>query len=645
MKRYRKSRTAIFLALCCWCAVSAGCGRRLVGRVPVQSVPDGGADDADAGSADVSDAADASDALDAPDAPPPTLPEVCTSEGWCWTHPLPTSDRFVQAFAIGDDDLWLIGASGTIVRFAGGVWSTIPSPPTDALSAIWASASDDVWVGGIGGPFHWDGHAWTQTGITSSPSDRVVNGLWGCAPNDVWAVGPVVSRWDGAQWNYVSMPIVPGEFQAVWGSACDDVWVGFLDDAVGSGKILHWDGSAWLTTETRPAEELTGTGPDDVWSLAQGQLFQWSGLGPGTLRDSSTSSLFPVGAAAVGTMNDAHAVTLFAGGGGAGTSLPVAAPPEVSSLFGRSANDIWGFGDLGVVTRWDGAAWTAELPGWALSRDAGVRVTGSGPTDLWAIVGATLLHGDGSTWVAMLGPQDVGGRIYDVWARAPDDVWVLGGDALIHRLTGAGWQTDDPPPRGATTPEMRKIWGNGPDDVWIVRGRNSLLHWDGASWISRQPPVDNLVDVWAVGPNDAWVVGDAVAHWRGDGWDAPRSPAVPGSTPFTAVGGNGPTDVWVLAGSYVWKMSDDYTTFIEAFGTGSRVVALSPTGTVGIWVLIQDDTFAVSRLYRLTGTDPTTDTFQGPLGPAGLNDLWAGPDGTLWATGTGGALIRRRPTP
>jgi hypothetical protein len=428
----------------------------------------------------------------------------------------------------------------------------------------------------------------------------------------------------------------------LWGSACDDVWVGFLDDAVGSGKILHWDGTSWLTTESRPAEQLVGTGADDVWSLAQGQLFQWSGLGPGTLRDSRTLNLFPVGAAAVGTMNDAHAVTLFAGGGG--TSLPVAAPPEVSALWGRSANDIWGLGDLGVVTRWDGAAWNAQLPGWALSRDAGTRVTGSGPTDLWAVVGATLLHGDGSSWAPALAPQDVGGRIYDVWARAPDDVWVLGGDALIHRWTGTDWQTDDPPPRGATTPEMRKISGTGPDDVWIVRGRNSLLHWDGASWISRQPPVDNLVDVWGLGPNDAWVVGDAVAHWRGDGWDAPRSPAVPGS-PFTAVGGNGPTDVWVLAGSYVWKMSDDYTTFVEAFGSGSRAVALSPTGTVGIWVMFQDDTFAVSRLYRLTGTDPTTDVTQGPLGPGGLNDLWAQPDGTLWAAGAGGSLIRRRPTP
>jgi hypothetical protein len=527
------------------------------------------------------------------------------------------------------------------VRFAGGAWSTIPSP-TEGLSAIWASAGDDVWVGGPSGPFHWDGQSWTQVPPPTSPSARPVNAIWGCAPNDVWAMGPVATHWDGRQLSYVDMPIAAGGFRAVWGSACDDVWAGFLDDALGSGRIAHWNGSAWLTTANRPAEQIAGTGADDVWSLAQGQLFHWNGLGAGTLEDTRTLSLFPVGAAAVGTMNDAHVISVFTRGGA--TSLPTPAPDAVSALWGRSASDLWGFGARGVATHWDGAAWTAQLPGWALSGDDAVRVTGSGPTDLWAVVGSTLLHGDGLTWRTALTSQEVGGRIFDLWARAPDDVWVLGGDALIHHWTGAAWHTEDPPPRGATTPEMRAISGTGPADVWILRGRNSVLHWDGLSWISRQPLVDNLVDIWAPGPNEVWVVGDAVSHWRGDGWSPPRIPFAIGSTPFTAVGGSGPTDVWILAGGYAMKVSDDYWDLTVVMSSSWRAVSLSSAGTSGgVWVLFQDGT-AASRLYRITGDQPA-DVGAVLLAPAGLNDLWAAPDGTLWAAGVGGAVIRKRPSP
>src|SRR4029077_2912158 len=104
------------------------------------------------------------------------------------------------------------------------------------------------------------------------------------------------------------------------------------DASLGVGRIAHWDGSAWMTTEDRPAEQITGTGSDDVWSLAQGQLYHWSGLGPSTLQDSHTLSLFPLGAGAVGTMNDSHTVAVHPRGGAA-TSLPAPAPAGVSALW------------------------------------------------------------------------------------------------------------------------------------------------------------------------------------------------------------------------------------------------------------------------------------------------------------------------
>jgi hypothetical protein len=609
------ARKAIAWLLFCLVGTGLGCGRRFVGRLSADAGGDGPV--------------------------VPDFPEVCTSEGWCWTHPLPTSDRFVQAFAVGPDDLWLIGASGTIVRFAGGVWSAVPSP-TSALSAIWATAPNDVWVGSPVGPYHWDGGSWTMVPTIASPGGRPVHAIWGCASNDVWVVGSLALHWDGSQLTYPAMPILPGALRAVWGSACDDVWAGALVDGSGAGRIMRWDGANWFDIASQPAEQIAGTGPDDIWSLAQGQLFHWTAPGAATLHNSRTLNLFPVGTDAVGTMDDRQAISIVARNGA--TSSPAAAPDAVSGLWGRAANDIWGFGALGVAAHWNGTSWTEALPGWALTHDDVVKVTGSGPTDLWAIAGGTVLYWDGELWRPALTPQQVGGTVYDVWARAPDDVWVLGGDALIHRWNGAAWRTEDPPPRGTTSPDMRAISGTGPDDVWILRGTNSVLHWDGQSWISRQPIIERPVDIWAAGPDEAWVVGDdGVSHWQDGSWNQPRLPVGFGSTPLTAVAGSSPGDVWMLAAGYLLKVSDDQRDVSIVMSSDWRAAALAPIATGGVWVVFEDGIEA-SRLYRVTNTDPST-FGTAVIGPAGLNDLWLASDGTLWAAGDGGALVRKRPAP
>jgi hypothetical protein len=635
-------------------AAGVGCGRMVIGHLPAGGRPDGSSDlPTDAGGDTAGDTA--VDSTGDATVGVPNLPQVCTSDGWCWTHPLPSSDRFVAAYQVAPDDLWFIGANGTIVRYAGGNWSALPSP-TNRLSAIWASGSDNVWVGGPAGPFHWDGGAWMLVPPPTSPEARAVNGIWGCGPDDVWVMGTVATHWHAGQLTFVPMQIEAGGFRAVWGTACNDVWAGFVDDSLGSGRVLHFDGTSWTTTANRPAEQLIGTGTDDVWSQAQGQLFQWSGLAAGTQRDGRTLDLFSAGNAAIGTLNDARAVSLFARGGGMST-LPALAPDAVMSLWGRASDDIWGFGARGVATHWQGSSWTAQLPGWAISAGAASKITGSGPTDLWAVVGGDLLHGDGTTWRTALAARAAGGGIYDVWAPSADEAWALGFDDVIHRWIapgssagadaggGAGWTIVDPPPRGATTPEMRAISGTGPNDVWVLRGRNSVLQWNGMTWVSRQPLIDHLTDVWSSAPNEVWVVGDSVSRWSGTGWSPPRLPGAIGSTPFSAVGGTGPTDVWFLAGGYALQLAPNAWDVSVVLNTGWRGAALTPGGLGGgVWALFQDGTTA-SRTYRLTAAAPSGTGTTPVIGPAGLNDLWAAPDGTLWSAGGDAALLRRRPTP
>lgn len=660
----RVAAISLGLVVCGTSVASLGCGPRLVGRVsrdgaaPVIEAgaeigPDGGGDVGSDGGAD----ALVDRGPEGPPVPPPDLPPVCTVDGWCWTHPLPSGDRLVDAFKVAADDLWLVGAAGTIVRVAGGKLSTIPSP-TSTLAAIWATAPNDVWVGGRAGPYHWDGQAWSRIGITADPGGRVVDALWGCAPKDIWAVGPLASRWDGQNWVAAQTPsdvwINAGGFRTVWGSACNDVWAGSLLDLSGTGGIYHFDGSAWARVEARPAEQMAGIGRSDVWSLAQGRLFHSNGVDPGVLISDRAESLFPVGADRVGFMNDAHAVSLLASGG-VSTSLPAPAPDATRTLRGWAPDDLWALGALGTAAHWNGETWQSRLPAWLLSGEDATRVTGSGPDDLWAVVGGGLLHGDGKSWQVARTAEQFGGPIVDLWVPGPGQVWVIGGDNRIHRLAswGGPWATDKQPAGDPAGSRMRAISGTGPNDVWIARGANTVLHWDGQDWIARDVTISqgglvNTVNaIWAAAPDDLWAVGSGISHWMNGSWVGP--PTFPSNVvgingPYVAVAGTGPNDVhFLLASGHVVKATNNNLTLTQELGASTQPVALVAAAPTGVWAMFDDAAAGVSRLYLLGGS-PDAGPDPRLVGPAGLKGIWGLPDGTLWAAGQGGSLLRRAPT-
>jgi len=666
MRNARAIRRGLVL---CGTLAGVGCGTRFVGHVsrdgeaPVveAGVVEAGAREASAHEAssevgvDGGGGATADARPDGPPLPPPNLPPVCTVDGWCWTHPLPSGDRFVDAFKVAADEVWLVGAAGTIVRIAGGELSTIP-PPTSALAAIWASGPNDVWVGGPDGQYHWDGQGWTYRPLEINPVQRGVSALWGCAANDIWAVGTSTARWDGSRWASLPVPsdvlVSGGGFRTVWGSACDDVWTGSLD-AVGAGAIYHFDGSIWTRRDARPATELAGIGRTHVWSLAQGRLFHSNGVEAGALVSDGIVSLSPAGPSAVAVMNDAHEVSLLTGGGA--TPLAAPAPTAASTLRGWAANDLWGIGALGTAAHWNGASWERHLPAWLLSGGDATRVTGSGPDDVWAIAGATLLRRDGAGWQVALTAGDVGGQILDVWAPGPDEVWVLGSDNLVHRRVGGGdWTTMNPLGGDPTSQQLRAISGTGPKDVWVLRGPSTLMHWDGEGWVGREAVMyrggglNALEAIWAAAPDDLWAVGDAISHWSNGAWVQP--PAFPSNivginAPYVAVAGTGPNDVHFLFGSgYVAKATSNNLTLVEELSATTHPVALAAAVPTGVWAVFDDPVGGVSRIYRLGG-DPDAGAAPKLVGPAGLNAIWSAPDGTLWAAGKGGSLLRRAPAP
>jgi hypothetical protein len=85
-----------------------------------------------------------------------------------------------------ETDLWVVGDSGTILRWNGSTWTSESIDGGNRLNAVWGSGSD-VWAVGDNGTIV---HR-TTAGWTPERSDRTDDlfGVWASSPDDVWAVG------------------------------------------------------------------------------------------------------------------------------------------------------------------------------------------------------------------------------------------------------------------------------------------------------------------------------------------------------------------------------------------------------------------------------------------------------------------------
>ena len=74
-------------------------------------------------------------------------------------------------------------------------------------------------------------------------------------------------------------------------------------------------------------------------------------------------------------------------------------------------------------------------------------------------------------------------------------------------------------------------------------------------------------------------------------------------------------------------------------------IALAAAAPIGVWAVFDDPVSGVSRLVHPGADADGGPTLRSLSAPAGIRAIWSAPDGTLWAAGKGGALLRRAPTP
>jgi hypothetical protein len=327
------------------------------------------------------------------------------------------------------------------------------------------------------------------------------------AAADATTSGVAASAWQ-------SYPVPVGGqavLDAVVSPAAEDTWVGgFTIGANGfSPLMLHWNGSAFAAVsvpDTTRIDELSSTGPEDLWAMTDVQPLRWSG-----------TKWLAIPLAAVPDMDQ-------------GGTLAADGPDD--AWYVGSAYDPADGSTTSLVEEWNGQAWTRlALP--AFLADGGLAgIAAQGPDDVWVdgltTGGAVLLaHWDGHSWTAV--PAPATGFAYtnlsELVIRRPNDVWLAG-------------------------------WGETTD----VRGadRDSLvMHWNGCAWaLSATPPGNGELDGIAGSADGLWAVGDTyhapgvpyaayALRWAGTDWMRVPVPATPDAS-FDAVAAAPGGGVWVV---------------------------------------------------------------------------------------------------
>ena len=101
------------------------------------------------------------------------------------------------------------------------------------------------------------------------PQANTLYSVWGSSATDVFAVGGhgTIVHFDGSAW-VTTAPITSAALAGVWGSAADDVYA-----VGGNGVIVHCDGAGWAFCSSPPINTLLGvwgTSRSDVYAVGEG---------------------------------------------------------------------------------------------------------------------------------------------------------------------------------------------------------------------------------------------------------------------------------------------------------------------------------------------------------------------------------------
>jgi len=275
---------------------------------------------------------------------------TCSKDAWCVVT-VPKTVTFNAVWGAAANDVWVAGDAGTLLRWNGSAWSSVPSGTQSDLRALTGSSARDVWAAGLDGTLlHFDGSTWTATrpdgspwSPTAGPNQRPIYSLFSAQPNQVWVGGSGIHHFDGSKWTEPHHHGSHLPVMAIWSAGAASTWAAGLQGTVYQVEGQHLAragadvGPNWFG--------IWGSSPSDVWLV---------GSNGSTLHVTSAARV-PVPS---GTTNDLHAVRGFA------------------------ANDVWAVGDEGTLLHWQGSAWEKSL---SPSPRGLLALWGASSNDLWTV--------------------------------------------------------------------------------------------------------------------------------------------------------------------------------------------------------------------------------------------------------------------
>ena len=218
------------------------------------------------------------------------------------------------------NNLYAVGAQGTLVHWDGGGWSLQAGFATQDLTAVHGIDAQHVWAVGLGGAAGaFDGIAWKPTPVLAG--NVTLSGVFaaqGPSGPEVWATGQSgVYKLGAAGWQkYNPSPYLTG--MAIHGSDKDHIWTVGM-----TGQIMMWDGQLWKLQVSGTSIALRGVwaaGPKSVYAVGEkGQILHYDGT--------------------------------------AWSGMPSPVKATLQAVYGTSDADVWAVGVKGLILHWDGQKW------------------------------------------------------------------------------------------------------------------------------------------------------------------------------------------------------------------------------------------------------------------------------------------------
>ena len=555
-----------------------------------------------------------------------------------WEGPVSLPDANFYDVALTDvDEGWAVGYDRAakrpaMWRLVGGTWSELPAPAIPAV-ALWMASAVEGWAVGAGQLAHYDGRVWTPVVV---PGVKGLRAVAGSGPDDVWAgggsdpapgpIGPGQSQllhYDGRSWSLLRDAAGPG-IAAIAVAEGRGYALGYegellaLKDGswrevaakVPAGRV-HLDTARLIALSPGQTSALVGTDRGKIFRLQDEQLlaahrsaeihavgftrpYEGWALGP------ATANLKGSGRTPVALRWDGRGWSPLS------ADHPLAGAVDIGVL---GPQDAWAVGPAGAILRFDGQSWTrvASPTGVDLLR---VRVVtpdlvlalGYGQVGAGDLYRGVVLRFDGVSWQeigAWEGPYATVGRLYDVDARAPDQVWVAASNSL-RRFDGQTW----------TSTEVRdgpiSLAMSGPRSGWLGTVMGSILQVDGeqmtealqftgASTVYRLT-LDSASGGWALGGNGY------VAHLDGDQWTVRRGPATLCNCAVpTALMGLALLDIDGLR--QIWVVGSEETILHSTVAEVLAQPAITPENETAVpFTVIPNDTATPARTPTATRT-------------------------------------------